>query len=223
MESGDFFGSEISTIAEENNEISIVFEEDKKETLLAEKIKVTKGEIIDSAFMSKKALCDFFEKQIKTTPKDVLFSLHLKATMMKISDPKMFGHCVRAYYKEALEKHSDVLEQLGIDPNNGIGDVYEKISELPEKQAQEIKKDLDACLENGPDLAMVNSDKGITNLHVPSDVIVDASMPAMIRNSGQMWNKEGKSQDTKAVIPDSSYAGIYQATIDFCKENDIHY
>ena len=128
MESGDFYGSEISTIAKENSEISIVFEEDKNQTVLAEKIRVTKGEIIDSAFMSKKALCEFFENQIKTTPNDVLFSLHLKATMMKVSDPKMFGHCVRAYYREALEKHSDVLEQLGTDPNNGIGDVYEKIN-----------------------------------------------------------------------------------------------
>ena len=218
MESGDFFGSEISTIAKENNEISIVFEEDKKQTVLARKIKVTKGEIIDSAFMSKNALCDFFEKQIKTTPKDVLFSLHLKATMMKISDPKMFGHCVRAYYKEALEKHSGVLEQLGIDPNNGIGDVYEKISELPERQAQEIKKDLDACLENGPDLAMVNSDKGITNLHVPSDVIIDASMPAAIRESGKMWGPDGELRDMRAVIPDRCYASLYDETIKHCIE-----
>ena len=219
MESGDFYESEMSTIAEKDSEISIVFEDEAKQTVLAEQIGVTKGEIIDASFMSKKALCEFFEDQIITTPKNVLFSLHLKATMMKISDPKMFGHCVRAYYREALEKHSDVLEQLSIDPNNGIGDVYEKITELPEEQAQEIKNDLDACLENGPDLAMVNSDKGITNLHVPSDVIIDASMPAAIRESGKMWGPDGELRDMRAVIPDRCYASLYDETIKHCIEH----
>jgi isocitrate dehydrogenase len=170
--------------------------------------------------MSKKALLKFLETQIKDAKdKNVLFSLHMKATMMKVSDPIIFGHAVKAFFKPVFEKHKDVLKKIGVEENNGFGDLVSKIEALPTTEKANIEADIKTCFENGPALAMVNSDKGITNLHVPSDVIIDASMPAMIRTSGQMWNAEGKQQDTKAVIPDSSYASIYQATIDFCKEN----
>jgi isocitrate dehydrogenase len=189
-------------------------------TVLKEAFPIQEGEVIDSTFMSKKQLLEFLAKEIKDAKEQgVLFSLHMKATMMKVSDPIIFGHAVRVFFQDVFDKHGAVLDELGVDVNNGLGDLVNKIQNLPEEQRAAIEADLNAAYENGPDLAMVNSDKGITNLHVPSDVIIDASMPAMIRTSGQMWNKEGKQQDTKAVIPDSSYAGIYQATVEFCKKH----
>src|SRR5690606_22255597 len=187
-------------------------------TVLKDGLALQKGEIFDATYMSKKALLAFLKSEVKDAKdKDVLFSLHMKATMMKVSDPIIFGHAVKAYFADVFEKYAAELEQVGANPNNGLGNIYSEIQELSEAKRKEIETAIALAIENGPDLAMVNSDKGITNLHVPSDVIIDASMPAMIRNSGQMWNKNGKSQDTKAVIPDSRYAGIYQATIDFCK------
>ena len=189
-------------------------------TVLKDKTPLLKGEIIDATIMSKKALISFLDTQIKDAKaKNVLFSLHLKATMMKVSDPIIFGHAVTTFFKSVFDKHSETLKSVGVDVKNGFGDLLVKIELLPADKKAEIEADIQACFENGPSVAMVNSEKGITNLHVPSDVIIDASMPAMIRTSGQMWNAEGKPQDTKAVIPDSSYASIYQATIDFCKEN----
>ena len=189
-------------------------------TLLKDNLDLQQGEIIDATVLSKKALLSFLEAQVtdaKAT--NVLFSLHLKATMMKVSDPIIFGHSVRVFFADVFDKHAEILEEIGVDVNNGFGNLLSSLNELPEAKRTEIQADIDAAFAIGPALAMVNSDKGITNLHVPSDVIIDASMPAMIRNSGQMWNAKGESQDTKAVIPDSSYAGIYTATIDFCKEH----
>ena len=178
------------------------------------------GEVIDGTYMSREALIAFLEEQVAEAKESgVLFSLHMKATMMKVSDPVIFGHAVQVYFKELFEKHGETFEALGADPSNGFGDVVSRLGELDEATRAAIEADIQAAYASGPDLAMVNSDKGITNLHVPSDVIIDASMPAMIRTSGQMWNAEGKTQDTKAVIPDSSYAGIYQEVIDFCKEH----
>jgi isocitrate dehydrogenase len=178
------------------------------------------GEIIDATFMSKKALGAFFEQQIAKAKADgVLFSLHMKATMMKVSDPIIFGHAVRVFFKDLFAKHAATLAEIGVTFNNGFGDLVAKLDKLPADQRAEIEADIQAASPPGPAVAMVNSDKGITNLHVPSDVIVDASMPAMIRGGGKMWNAAGKLQDTLAVIPDSSYAGIYQATIDFCKKH----
>lgn len=219
MESGDFYGSEISTTMATDDTLKIVFDGGDGEQTLAEGIDVQAGEIVDAAFMSKNALCSFLDQEISNTEDGVLFSLHLKATMMKVSDPILFGHCVRAYYGAAFQKHADIFEQLGVDPNNGIGDAYEKIETLPGDQAEAIRADLDACLANGPDLAMVNSDKGITNLHVPSDIIIDASMPAAIRESGKMWGPDGDLHDMKAVIPDRSYAKVYAETINHCIEH----
>ncbi len=216
MEAGDFYGSEQSVIMPADDSLNIEFEGSAGKALLTGGIAVTQGEVVDAAFMSKKALCEFLEDQISITESGVLFSLHLKATMMKISDPIMFGHCVRAYYKSAFETHSEVFETLGVDANNGIGDAYEKIESLPTEQADAIRADLDACLASGPDLAMVNSDKGITNLHVPSDIIIDASMPAAIRESGKMWGPDGELHDMKAVIPDRCYARLYDETIKHC-------
>ncbi len=216
MSSGDFYGSEKSVVMSGEDTLMIEFEGGAGKQLLAENVPVTEGEIVDAAFMSKNALCSFLEEQIAATEDGVLFSLHLKATMMKVSDPIMFGHCVRAYYKAAFEKHAAVFEELGVDVNNGVGDAYEKIQQLPADQAAEIKADLDACMTNGPDMAMVNSDKGITNLHVPSDIIIDASMPAAIRESGQMWGPDGELHDMKAVIPDRCYASLYDETVKHC-------
>lgn len=218
MTSGDFRSNEKSVTV--SDAISIRIEhvsEDGSVIVLKEKVALQAGEIIDGTFMSKNELVKFLSEQVAEA-KDlgVLFSLHMKATMMKVSDPKIFGHGVKAFFADVFEKHSDTFVELGVDVTNGFGDVLAKLEELPADKKAEIESDIKACYENGPDLAMVNSDKGITNLHVPSDVIIDASMPAMIRTSGQMWNAEGKTQDTKAVIPDSSYAGVYQATIDFC-------
>jgi isocitrate dehydrogenase len=177
-------------------------------------------EIIDCSVMNKKALVEFFEAQIaEAKEQDVLLSLHMKATMMKVSDPVIFGHAVKVYYKDVFAKYGELFDKLGVDVNNGIGDVYAKIQSLPAAQKEEIEAALLAVYETQPPLAMVDSDRGITNLHVPSDIIVDASMPAMLRSSGQMWGPDGKQKDTKAMIPDRSYAGIYQAVIDFCTEN----
>ena len=220
MESGDFFGSEKSETLTEAGVLKIEFvpADGGEAVMLKEKTSVTVGEIVDASVMSRKALASFIDAQIADAKaKDVLFSVHLKATMMKVSDPVIFGVFVSEFYKDVLVKHADALKQAGFDPNNGIGDLYSAITKLPAAQQEAIKADVQAEYAKRPALAMVNSDKGITNLHVPSDVIVDASMPAMIRDSGKMWNAEGKLQDTKAIIPDRCYAGVYQATIKDCQ------
>ncbi len=221
MTGGDFFSNEKSITLSEATVAKIEFVDgDGKVTVLKEKTPLLAGEILDATFMSRKALREFLEAQIVDAKESgVLFSLHMKATMMKISDPIIFGHCVAVYYKHALDKHSTVLDELGVDLKNGLGDVYAKIKSLPADQQAEIEADIQTCYKDRPELAMVNSDKGITNLHVPSDVIIDASMPAMIRESGKMWGTDGGLHDAKAVIPDSSYAGVYQEVIQFCKEN----
>lgn len=221
MSGGDFFANEQSRTIGAATAVKIQHVGTQGQvTVLKEKTELQPGEIIDATVMSKNQLLRFLEEQVADAKASgVLFSLHMKATMMKVSDPIIFGHAVRTFFKDLFEKHGNTFDDLGVNVNNGFGDLINKISELPADKRQEIENDIEASFANGPALAMVNSDKGITNLHVPSDVIIDASMPAMIRTSGQMWNKEGKQQDTKAIIPDSSYAGIYQATIDFCKEN----
>lgn len=223
MKNNDFRSSEKSTVitGETAGDAKITFtDQGGKSTVLKARIPLIEGELIDASVMSRLALREFLEAQIQDAlDQGVLFSLHMKATMMKVSDPIIFGHTVSVYFKDALEKHATVLDSLGFNPNNGLGDLYTKIEGLPEVQRKEIEADIQACYKNRPELAMVNSDKGITNLHVPSDIIIDASMPAAIRTSGQMWNKEGKLQDMKAVIPDGSYAGIYQEVISFCKEH----
>ena len=221
MSSGDFAHNEKSITLPEATTVSIVYKDKNgNSTILKEGLALQKGEIFDATFLSKKALLEFLKHEIKDA-KDlgVLFSLHMKATMMKVSDPIIFGHAVKTYFADVFKTYGKEIEQVGANPNNGLGNILTEIKELPSEKKNEIEAAIYRTIESGPDLAMVNSEKGITNLHVPSDVIIDASMPAMIRNSGQMWNKNGKSQDTKAVIPDSSYAGIYQATIDFCKEH----
>ncbi|XQA72944.1 NADP-dependent isocitrate dehydrogenase [Xanthomonas sacchari] len=219
MDAGDFYGSERSALIEQAGSVRIeLVGKDGAVTVLKEKTTVQAGELIDAAVMSKRALAAFVQAQIADAKQQgVLFSLHLKATMMKVSDPIMFGVVVEAFYRDVLDKHAATLKQVGFDANNGIGDLYARIASLPEAQRTAIEADLQALYAQRPALAMVNSDKGITNLHVPSDVIVDASMPAMIRDSGKMWNAEGKLQDTKAVIPDRCYAGVYQAVIEDCK------
>ena len=221
MSGGDFKSNEKSiTIQNDDNLTISLVSEDGQKVVLKNAIKVLKGEIIDATYMSVAALKSFLEKEIiDTKEKDLLFSLHMKATMMKVSDPIIFGHAVRSFFKSLFEKHNDVFSELGVDVNNGFGDLISKLNKLPDDIKQEIMDDIHQCYNDNPALAMVDSDNGITNLHVPSDVIIDASMPAMIRTSGKMWNSEGNTQDTKAVIPDSSYAPIYQATIDFCKQN----
>lgn len=219
MNHGDFAHNEKSFTVSEATTVKIVHTDaNGQKKVLKDNLALLAGEIIDTTVMSRAALIAFLEEQMQDAKdKGILFSLHMKATMMKVSDPIIFGHAVRAFFKPLFEKHNDTFESIGVDVNNGFGNLIEKLEELPEAKRKEIEADIAAALKNGPDLAMVNSDKGITNLHVPSDVIIDASMPAMIRTSGQMWNAEGQQQDTKAVIPDSSYAGIYTATIDFCK------
>lgn len=221
MSSGDFYGSEKSALIAEAGSVRIeLLGADGSTQVLKEKTSVMKGEIIDASVMSKNALRQFIAQEIDDAKqKGVLFSLHLKATMMKVSDPIIFGHVVSVFYQDVLTKHADVLKSLGVDLNNGIGDLYAKIKHLPAEKQAEIEADIKAVYAQRPSLAMVNSDKGITNLHVPSDVIVDASMPAMIRDSGRMWNSEGKLQDTKAVIPDRCYAGVYQTVIEDCKKH----
>ena len=221
MDAGDFAHNEKSLTLNDATSITIIHTDSNgTKTTLKDSFPIQKGEIIDATVMSKKALVSFFEKEIEDAKEnDVLFSLHMKGTMMKVSDPIIFGHAVKAFFKNVFVKHGDTLHKIGVDVNNGFGNLIEKIQELPEATRKEIEADIDSEFKNRPAIAMVNSDKGITNLHVPSDVIIDASMPAMIRSSGRMYNPEGKLQDTKAVIPDSSYAGIYAATIDFCKEH----
>ena len=221
MSYGDFAHNEKSITLPNATTIKIVHvDESGNSTILKENLSLLKGEIIDATVLSKKALLKFLKEQIADAKqKNILFSLHMKATMMKVSDPIIFGHAVRVFFADVFEKYSKILDELGVDVNNGFGNLLSKIQELPKDKQQEIEDAIEQCYKDRPDLAMVNSDKGITNLHVPSDVIIDASMPAMIRTSGKMWNKEGKLQDTKAVIPDSSYAGIYQATFDFCKKH----
>ncbi|AWV99660.1 NADP-dependent isocitrate dehydrogenase [Arcticibacterium luteifluviistationis] len=221
MSSGDFCSNEKSVTVPTATDVKVeLVAKDGSVTVLKDKISLLAGEILDSTVMSKKALISFLSEQIADAKaKNVLFSLHMKATMMKVSDPIIFGHAVKVFFKPVFEKYADTIEKLGVDVNNGFGDLLNKISELPAAEKAAIEADIQACYENGPALAMVNSDKGITNLNVPSDVIIDASMPAMIRTSGQMWNAAGKQQDTKAVIPDSSYASVYEETIEFCKKN----
>ena len=221
MSEGDFRSNEKSLTLDGATQVNIEWmgAQGQKKILKAG-IELQKGEIIDATVLRRKALLEFLQDQVEQARKEgTLFSVHLKATMMKVSDPIIFGHVVETYFRPVFKKYAATFEALGINSREGLEIMYDKLATLPETERQEILSALKATLDNGPDLAMVNSDKGITNLHVPSDIIIDASMPAMIRNSGQMWNAEGKPQDTKAVIPDSSYAGIYQATIDFCKEN----
>ncbi|MEM4257855.1 MAG: NADP-dependent isocitrate dehydrogenase [Candidatus Thermoplasmatota archaeon] len=193
---------------------------DGSPTILKDKILLNEGDIIDATVMRKKALRKFLEKQINdAAKKDILFSVHLKATMMKVSDPILFGHVVSVFFNDVFEKHKTTFKELGVNPNNGLGDLYAKIQMLPEEKRKEIEQDIQQCYQKRPKLAMVNAEKGITNLHVPSDVIIDASMPAAIRNSGQMYGPDGKLHDTKFVIPDSSYAKVYETVIDFCKQH----
>lgn len=221
MQSGDFFSNEKSVTVDSANDVKIEFVgNDGSVEVLKESTPLLAGEVIDATVLNKNALVKFLEEQVEDAKKqDVLFSLHMKATMMKVSDPIIFGHGVKVFFKEVFEKHADALAEVGANPNNGFGNVLSAIESLPAEKRDEIKADIEAVYAKNPELAMVNSDKGITNLHVPSDVIIDASMPAMIRNSGQMWGPDGKPKDTKAVIPDSSYSGVYSATIDFCKEH----
>ncbi len=221
MASGDFRSNEQSTTLENATTVKIVhINTAGKETTLKEGLSLLEGEIIDGTYMSKKALLAFLDEQVTDAKsKGLLFSLHMKATMMKVSDPIIFGHAVQVFFKPVFDKYHDLFEEIGVNVRNGFGDLISKLNELPADKKAEVEQAIADCYADRPDLAMVNSDKGITNLHVPSDVIIDASMPAMIRTSGQMWNKDGNQQDTKAVIPDSSYAGIYQVTIDFCKKH----
>ena len=221
MSEGDFAHNEKSYTTPAATTVKIIHTSTEgNSTVLKDNLALQAEEIIDATVMSKKALLTFLEREIKDAKsQDVLMSLHMKATMMKVSDPIIFGHAVRTYFKPVFEKHDNTFKEIGVDVNNGFGNLLDNLKELPEAKRKEIEADIDAALNEGPDLAMVNSDKGITNLHVPSDVIIDASMPTMIRTSGQMWNKNGKQQDTKAIIPDSSYAGVYIATIDFCKKH----
>jgi isocitrate dehydrogenase len=223
MEEGDLRSNEVSSTisGEDAGDCRIEFiGEDGSRKVLKEKTKLLEGEIIDATHMSRNMLRSFIEEQIEDAKNEnTLFSVHLKATMMKVSDPIIFGHVVSVFFKEVFTKHAATFEELGISPNNGLGDLYTSIQSLPDDKRKEIESDITACYGKRPKLAMVNSDKGITNLHVPSDVIIDASMPAAIRSSGRMWGPDGKLHDTKFVIPDSSYSGVYQAVIDDCKEN----
>ncbi|WP_417658973.1 NADP-dependent isocitrate dehydrogenase [Pseudidiomarina sp.] len=220
MSDGDFYSSEQSTTFAQADDLKVVLNTPAGQTVLKDSVKVLAGEVVDAARMSASQLQAFFAKETAAAKEQgILLSLHLKATMMKVSDPIMFGHAVKVYFADVFAKHADVFNKLGVDATNGFGDVLAKIADLPAEQRAEIEADIQAVYDKQPELAMVNSDKGITNLHVPSDVIIDASMPAMIRDGGTMWDRQGKTQDTKAMIPDRCYAGVYQATIDFCKDN----
>jgi len=221
MDANDFYGSEQSYVMPAADEVRIEHvASDGQVTVMKSSLSLQAEEVIDSSCMSVKALRQFFAKEIKDAKSSgVLLSLHLKATMMKVSDPIMFGHAVEVYYADVFKKHAATFEQIGVEVNNGIGSVYSKIGELSAAKQAEIKADIEACYTTQPALAMVNSDKGITNLHVPNDIIIDASMPAAIKSSAKMWNAEGQLQDTKAMIPDRCYAGIYQEIIDYCKEH----
>ena len=221
MTGGDFYGSEKSVTVGEAGSFKIEFVgQDGQVTVLKDKSALKAGEIIDAAVMSKRALREFYAAQIDDARKQgVMLSLHLKATMMKVSDPIMFGHAVTVFFKDVIEKHAAAIKDLGINFNNGLGDLYAKIGSLPEAQRAQIEADIQACYKARPELAMVNSDKGITNLHVPSDVIVDASMPPMIREGGKMWGRDGKLHDTKAMIPDRCYAEVYAAAVEDCRKH----
>ncbi len=221
MHGGDFYHGEKSMTLDKARRVRMeLIANGGKITVLKPEVKLQAGEIIDSMFMSKKALCDFYEKELEDCrASGILFSLHVKATMMKVSHPIVFGHCVKIFYKEAFEKHGELFNQLGINVNNGMVDLYDKIKTLPESKRDEIIRDLHACQEDRPKLAMVDSAKGITNFHSPNDIIVDASMPAMIRSGGKMWGADGKQYDAKCVMPESTFARIYQEMINFCKTN----
>ena len=220
MEAGDFYGSEQSHIMTNADDVQIILETEGKTKILKDGLRLLEGEVIDAGVMSASALRQFLAGEIAdSNNQGVLFSLHMKATMMKVSDPIIFGHCVSVFYENIIHKYSTELESIGFDPNNGIGDLYSKLDQLTEDQQVAIKADIEALYSQQPKLAMVDSDRGITGLHVPSDVIIDASMPAMIRTSGRMWGPDGNPCDTKAVIPDRSYAGVYRETINFCKAN----
>ena len=220
MKGGDFFSNEKSLTIPAATTAKIEFVgADGKTTVLKEKVALQAGEVLDATFMSVKALRKFLEEQIEDAKaKGILFSLHMKATMMKVSDPKIFGHGVTVYYKDVFEKHGETFKKLGVDPDNGLGDVYAKIKSLPDEQRKAIEADIQAVYQKRPPMAMVNSDKGITNLHVPSDIIIDASMPPVIRDSGKMWGPDGKLADVKCVIPDASYAPVYHEVVEFCKQ-----
>ena len=221
MSENDFFGSEQSYVMPSAGNVRIEFtSQDGKTTVLKEKTELTSGEVIDSSVMNKNSLRAFLSEQVEDAKKqDVLYSIHMKATMMKVSDPIIFGHAVSTFFADVFEKYASEFKEIGVNPNNGLGDVYSKLSSLDAAKKSEIEAALKAALDNGPAMAMVDSDKGITNLHVPSDVIIDASMPAAIRTSGQMWGPDGKLKDTKFIIPDRCYAGIYKETVEFCKKN----
>ena len=222
MRSGDFYSSDIATTMKNAETVSIeLVDSSGKKTLLKDNIAVQKGELVSAMFMSVKALRKFLDEEMEGARKaDLLFSLHLKATMMKVSDPIIFGHAVTVYYENAFEKYASTLADLEVNPNDGVGSVFKKIDQLPYSKRVEVETEFRRCYEIRPEMAMVDSDRGITNLHVPSDIIVDASMPAMIRDGGMMWNAHGKLRSTKAVIPDTSYATIYQEVINFCKHHD---
>jgi len=221
MNRGDFYSNEKSVTLTEATDARIEFvDQNGKTTVLKPKLALQAGEVIDATYMSRRALREFLEAQMEDAKKKgVLFSIHLKATMMKVSDPKIFGHAVSVFFKDVFDKHAAVFQKLGVDPDNGLGDLYAKIKTLPDDQRKAIEADIQEVYKKRPAMAMVNSDKGITNLHVPSDIIIDASMPPVIRDSGKMWNPEGKLQDTKAVIPDASYAPVYHEVVEFCKKH----
>ncbi|WP_309742473.1 NADP-dependent isocitrate dehydrogenase, partial [Chamaesiphon sp. OTE_20_metabat_361] len=221
MESGDFYGSEQSVVVSDAGNVKIeLVAADGAVKVLKDRVMVTAGEVIDAAVMSVKALRAFFDREIQAAKSEnILLSLHVKATMMKISDPIIFGHAVKVYYQDVFAKYAETFDKLGVNPHNGIGDVYAKIQSLPVAEREKIESDIQAVYSTRPQLAMVNSDKGITNLHVPSDVIIDASMAAAIRTSGKMWGADGQAHDMKAMIPDRSYATMYQACIEFCQEH----
>lgn len=221
MDTGDFRSREKSVTSARETTFTIEFSgPEGNATTLMEALPLQEGEVLDCTVMSRSALLAFLDQQVtRAREEGILFSLHMKATMMKVSDPIIFGHCVRVYFRDLIAKHGPLLEELGVDFNNGFGDLLSRIEALPGEKQEELRKDIQSCYEKGPELAMVNSDRGITNLHVPSDIIIDASMPAMIRTSGKMWNPRGETQDTLAVIPDSSYAGVYQVVIDFCRKH----
>ena len=221
MDGGDFYGSELSVTIDKAQSVSIEFvAKDGTRSVLKSDLALLDGEIIDSSVMNKNALVAFYEKEIEAAKEqDVLLSLHMKATMMKVSDPVIFGHAVTVFYKDVFAKHGATFAELGVDVNNGLGDVYAKIEQLPADQKAAIEADIEAVYATRPDMAMVDSDRGITNLHVPSDVIIDASMPAALRASGQMWGPDGKQKDTKFMIPDRNYAGVFQSVVDYCKAN----
>ena len=220
MRGGDFFSSEQSFTMDKAGKVRIEFVSKDGKVEVKKELNLQAGEVLDGMFMSCRQLRNFFERTLRECKETgVMWSLHVKATMMKVSHPIVFGHAVSVYYKDAFDKYADLFAELGVNPNNGLSSVYDKIKVLPASQQEEIQHDLHACYSNRPEMAMVDSVKGITNLHIPSDVIVDASMPAMIRNSGQMWGKDGKQKDTKAVMPESTYARIYQEMINFCKTN----